>query len=72
MSKTGLIIVSILLYIIFFLIELYIGVRLWNECLVDLVNVKEITPLSFFGLMILGRILTGGFANVRTKTKEGE
>lgn len=69
MSKTGLIVLSILVYIIFFLGELYIGVRLWNECLADLVNVKEITPLSFFGLMILGRILTG-FVNMGTKTKE--
>ena len=69
MSKTGLIIVSILLYVIFFLAEIYVGVRLWNECLVDLVNVKEITPLSLFGLMILGRILTG-FVNMGTKTKE--
>lgn len=70
MSKVNLIILSILLYAIFFLAEVYVGVRLWNTCLVDLVNIKEITPLSFLGLMFLGRILTGGFYKDRVKTKE--
>jgi hypothetical protein len=60
--------ISILIYAIGWLIEIYIGVKLWNVCLINIINVKEITPIEFSGLMILGRTLAGTW--ITTKIKE--
>lgn len=70
MSKVNLIILSILLYALGWLIEIYIGVKLWNCCLINVVNVKEITPIEFLGLMLLGRCLTGTWITTRRKEVE--
>lgn len=62
--------ISILLYALAWLIEIWIGVKLWNICLYRLVNVKEITPIEFAGLMILGRCLAGTWITTRIKERE--
>jgi hypothetical protein len=70
LSKQAIWIISILFYILGWLIEMYIGVKLWNCCLINVVNVKEITPIEFLGLMLLGRCLAGTWITARRKEVE--
>ena len=70
MSEKAIWAISILIYILGWLIEIYIGVKLWNGCLINVVNVKEITPIEFLGLMVLGRCLAGTWITTRIKERE--
>lgn len=64
--------IAIVIYIGLFLAEIYVGVRLWNECLIDFVNVKQVTPIEFAGLMVLGRILSGTLFGFKSKNRGEE
>ena len=72
MSNLKLWVIAIVIYIGLFLVEIYAGVRLWNECLIDFVNVRQVTPIEFAGLMVLGRILGGTLYGFKTKSRGEE
>lgn len=50
--------------VLFFIVAMgYVTTLLWNELAVDLFNAPEINFFQALGLLLLGRLLTGGFGH---------